>query len=124
MLQPASQSRIKRYRHQVFAKLTDEQRDGLTALAKIQNKKPAEVIRDLIQAAISGRDEGSTLCLELIQAMRLDVLSVGNAILNGGKLDVVKTSRQSEDVATAELAGFKERRARRTNLVALLRREA
>lgn len=114
MLQPAPGIRTKRYRNQVFSKVTDEQLRWLNESAEKQNKKPSEFIRELIQAAMNRQagDDLRSLMAEivsgqaLLQCVRTELLSIGATI---AKRDPKELKTMSESVALADLDAFKDR---------------
>lgn len=129
---PSTQPKALRYKHQVFAKITDDQFVDLNKLARNQGKKVAELIRELIQDAIappesrpadSIQDDLRT-CQELLQAMRTEMLTVGSCLMQRTTCDVRQVSSEAEGVAAVELAAFRERSTRRASLRNGLRAEA
>lgn len=116
-----TQNRIKRYKHPVFTKITDEQLEGLKKLSADRNIPVSELLRDFIQAAIEPNESDTEaslrddirIGLELLQTVRMELVSLAACQMD----NVKQVSSEAEEVAALELAGFKERRKRRMDLV-------
>lgn len=117
MLQPAHGIRKKRFRNQVFAKITDEQFDWLSKSAEREDKNPSEFIRDLIQAAMDrqGGDDIQSVLAEilngqaLLQCVRTELLTIGASLTRQNPTDLQNLKAKSEQVAISDLVSFKGR---------------
>lgn len=121
-----TQDRMRRYPIVVRSKISETQNKALLKLSERTSRPISEVIRDAIQAALdtanlasNARESGETeTCLELLQTMRTEALTIYSCLLPEGAFDLKGISREAEELAAADLSAFRARAEQR----AILRR--